>query len=49
LTEINNDDFIEDNVEFDNDLLQAEADIKAGKKSNNVKACSSMIDTMNLP
>ena len=41
MTQINHDDFIENTTEFDADFLQAEADIKAGKKSKNFKACSS--------
>ena len=49
MTQLNNDDFIEDKVELDDDLLQAEADIKAGKKiPKSLKACASTIGTMEI-
>jgi len=49
MTQLNHDDFLEQETEFDAGLLQAEADIKAGKKSkDHVKACSSTIMTMDI-
>lgn len=48
MTQINDDDFIDTQMDVDQDLLQAEADIKAGKKTKNVKACASTIMTMDI-
>lgn len=40
LAEIDNDDFLSQKIEYDEELLQAEADVKAGKKiDNNLNAC----------
>ena len=48
MTQINNDDFLDTSTDFDAGLLQADADIKAGKKSKVVKACASMIMPMDI-
>ena len=48
MTQINNDDFLDDTTDFDNDFLQAEADVKAGKRSKDIKACASTIMSMDI-
>jgi len=48
MTQINHDDFLDQEMDIDSDLIQAEADIKAGKKTKDVKACASTIMTMDI-
>ena len=48
MTQINNDDFLDQEPDFDSDFIQAEADMRSGKKTQHFKACSSTIMTMDI-
>lgn len=48
MTQIDNDDFLAQETDFDSDFIQAEEDLRIGKKSGHFKACSSTIMSMDI-